>query len=372
MYRQQYALNQKEAIYIAGPECFYTHGYEMLAAMRMRAQSLGFRVTLPNDHPLDLENPDLQKQADSIFADLDHVMKETTAIISDLEAYRGAEPDSGTVYEIGMAYALGLPSYGYTRDKRSLASKNQGAFLKDGKVCDERGKQMPYAQLPFAPSIMGSTRVVEGDFDDCLKAFMNDIEQSYIERSFCRQAPKLVRPAPQRTEGRPLVYLAGFERYDEDGREIYEEMKALCAACGMDASSPLDWAPGVEKIQTDNPYVWAGNVFDNYQQQVRNCDIIIANLNDYRGYEVNNDVGFECGMGFELGKKLYGYMDDAGPLIGRVPHLGAAREFRDQSGSNVENFNYPANLMFACSMDIREGSFAQVLPLIAEDLKNDR
>ena len=34
-----------EKIYIAGPECFYTGGYEMLGAMRKYAESKGFGVT---------------------------------------------------------------------------------------------------------------------------------------------------------------------------------------------------------------------------------------------------------------------------------------------------------------------------------------
>ena len=109
---------RKEKIYIAGPECFYQNGQMVLNAMRRHAESLGFGVTLPNDHPLDMENSNLQKRADSIFADLKKVMKETTIIIADLESYRGSEADSGTIYELGMAYADGLKCYGYTRDKR--------------------------------------------------------------------------------------------------------------------------------------------------------------------------------------------------------------------------------------------------------------
>lgn len=68
----------------------------------------------------------------------------------------------------------------------------------------------------------------------------------------------------------------------------------------------------------------------------------IANLNDYRGYECSNDVGFECGMAFQLGKKMYGYMDDIRPAKEKIPNLGEAREYRDMTGASVENFNYPA------------------------------
>ena len=45
---------EKEKIYIAGPECFYQGGPDILNAMRRRAESLGFGVTLPNEHPLDM------------------------------------------------------------------------------------------------------------------------------------------------------------------------------------------------------------------------------------------------------------------------------------------------------------------------------
>lgn len=97
----------------------------MLAAMKSIAEAKGFGVTLPNDHPLDMENPRSQKAGRQHFCDLKKVMLDTTVIIADLEAYRGSEPDSGTIYEIGMAYAKGARCYGYTRDKRPLAWKDR-------------------------------------------------------------------------------------------------------------------------------------------------------------------------------------------------------------------------------------------------------
>ena len=39
------------------------------------------------------------------------------------------------------------------------------------------------------------------------------------------------------------------------------------------------------------------------------------------------------------------------------------------TGSNVENFGYPINLMFACSMKIFEGKFEEIVKAVAEDLK---
>ena len=383
MYRYQHELLKNEAIYIAGPECFYTYGYDALAAMRKRAESLGFGVTLPNDDPLDLENPDLRKRADSIFENLKTIMMKTTAVVADLEAYRGAEPDAGTVYELGMAYAKGARCYGYTRDKRSLRTKNQGARTAEDGVRDEKNRPMAYPALPFSPCIIGSTKIVEGDFDDCLRMYETDIEEEWKQKGMRdrRQTePETASPgacvrepdsgaahdaADNRPARRkPLVYLSDTVRYEPDAESRYEEMKRVLGEMGFDAVSPCDPVPGTEITDGDNDYTAAARLFDRWQQHVRDCDIILADLNDFRGYEVSTDVGFECGMAFQLGKKMYGYMGSTAPMIERVPHFGPGREFRDHTGSNVENFNYPLNLMFACSMEIAEGTYRDAAGLI--------
>lgn len=360
---------KKESIYIAGPECFYVNGNELLDAMRRKSEALGFEVTLPNDKALNLENEDLRKNADTIFENCADSMNHSTAIIADLEAFRGAEPDSGTVYELGMAYARGIRCYGYTRDKRPLVWKNQGVALKDGIVLDETGRKLPYGDLPFAPTVIGSTKIVEGDYDDCLRTMMTDMEEEYKQRAMRGVYINHTTAVTDRGDGvHPTVYLSGPERYDANCAESYRKMKELCAQYGLRAVTPLDAAEGVSNIDSEEPYVKAANLFDRYQQHVRNCDAIIANLNDFRGYECCNDVGFECGMGFQLGKKLFGYMDDMTIMKKRIPNMGEENGFRDEKGCNVENFDYPINLMFSSSMPIYEGKFETVIKEIAKQL----
>ena len=62
-------------------------------------------------------------------------------------------------------------------------------------------------------------------------------------------------------------------------------------------------------------------------------------------------------------------MDDIRPAKEKIPNLGEAREYRDMTGASVENFNYPQNLMFSCSMKIIEGSFEHVIEQIAEEIR---
>ena len=130
----QYEMFNGEAIYIAGPECFYVNGYDSLGAMRKESEYYGFEVTLPNDNPLNLEHEDLRKNADEIFENCAKSMNASTVIIADLETFRGCEPDGGSIYEIGMAYARGIRCYGYTRDLRNMVHKYPLAVLKDGVV----------------------------------------------------------------------------------------------------------------------------------------------------------------------------------------------------------------------------------------------
>lgn len=372
---------EKEKIYIAGPECFYKGGSSILNVMRKRAESMGFGVTLPNDHPLDMENPNLRKRADSIFEDLKNIMKETTVIIADLEAYRGSEADSGTVYEIGMAYADGLKCYGYTRDKRPLAWKDQKYRMQNGVVYDEKGKRAPYKELPFAPTVIGSTKIVEGDFDDCLSMLMTDLEEEWKERGRKRAGSGAKIERGKSADGweisknrdhseRPRIYLADVVRYEENAKDIYRSLKEICESYGLEAITPCDWAEELGRSEDINPYTQAASLTENYRCLVKSCDAILADLNNYRGYECSNDVGFECGMAFEMGKKMFGYMDDVRPCIEKIPHMGEAEEYRDMAGCNVENFNYPVNLMFGSSMKIYEGKLEEVIGHVAKALQD--
>ena len=357
-------MEKKESLYIAGPECFYIDGTERLNAMRRLAEADGFSVSLPNDVPLKLDHEDLRRNADAIFKNCAESMNRSTAILCDLEFYRGPEIDGGSAYEIGMAYARGIRCYGYTRDLRAMCWKYQGIELKNGVPYDRKGRVLPYWELPFSYNIVGSTKIVEGDFAACLRTFKTDLDE---ERKAGK--PGAIAPAePKLVPGaadEPVVYLAGPERFEPDAAERYGKMKRICRAYGLRVLTPMDETPETE---SEDPYARAFSRFERNQRHVRGCDILIANLNDFHGWEPESDTSFECGMAYQLGKRLYGYMDSAVRMRERVPNLGEAHGWRDVSGCNVENFDYPINLMFASSMPVYEGAFEQVIKRIAEEL----
>lgn len=359
---------EKEKLYIAGPMCFYVDGYPRWYVMRDRAKIKGFEVTMPSDAELDLNHSDLRKNADAIFANCAKCLNESTAILCNLEFYRGADVDGGSIYEVGMAYAKGAHCYGYTRDKRPMAWKYQGSILRDGVAYDQKGRPLPYADLPFSPNVVGAMKIVEGDFDDCLQVFSLDCEERRKKSAFvpCQAAP-IPREASKAGEG-PVVYVAGPERFDADAQEQYQKIKEWGSQLGFRVIVPTDEVRDIPEGLESDPYARAYHIFDRQQQHVRDCDILVANLNDFHGWEPDSDTSFECGMAFQLGKKLYGYMDSTARMIDRVPSLGPEKEYRDICGCNVENFDYPINLMFASSMTLIQGDVYAAIARAVQDI----
>lgn len=357
------------AVYIAGPQVLYRGGTDELLWMRRFAEARGFEVTLPNDHALALGNADPRLDADAILAGCAESMNRSDTLICDLDFYRGTEPDGGSVFEIGMAYGRGMRIIGFTNDKRSMAVKDPGILLKDGEAYDAEGRRFTYAELPFAPSVIGSSTIVEGDFQDAVAQLVLELEKESKDAARRGGTPPVAAPAPPvAPSARPRVYLAGADRYRSDAAAYYRPLKALGERLGWDVVTPLDPLPGVEPVITQDRWTDACLTFDRCQQHVRDCDLVIADLNDYHGREPSSDVAFECGLGFQLGKRLFGYMNDTRRMIERIPNLGPEREYADLAAAKAENFDYPINLMFASTMPIFQGPAESAMQTVAEAL----
>ena len=90
------------------------------------------------------------------------------AVLANLDFFRGAEPDSGTCFEVGYAVALGKPVYGYIPEDGSFAQRIRQRYPQtigaDGRV-DTHGWNFEEFGLPLnlmlavpAPLIVGSVR----------------------------------------------------------------------------------------------------------------------------------------------------------------------------------------------------------------------
>jgi nucleoside 2-deoxyribosyltransferase len=354
-------------LYIAGPQCFYPRGYSQWHGYRKLAEFYGFTVVLPNDYPLKLDHADPRKNADEIFANLRDVIEKTDIIIADLEHFRGSEPDGGTLFEMGMTFAGGGLLYGFTRDKRPIIRKDpyihRGNDLRKDPQAQAPtvNQRHPYADMPFVPSVTASAMLIEGDFHDCLKTVMADLDERR-KRNYRDPPQKAVSPERSlvRQNGRKTVFLSGPARYHEDGAALYRRMKAVCDEYGYDAVSPLDGAEDLFR-DIEDPIIRACKLFDHWQEQLGCCDIFLADLNDYNGQEPCGDTAFEAGAAWRMGKECYGYMDKLVRMRDRIPNIDGL----DVAGNVVENFDYPINLMFSSSMPLLSGAFEEVVKAIS-------
>jgi len=366
-------MKKEHRLYLAGPLCFYPNGYTLWNSYRLEAEYYGFTVTMPNDNKLVREGETVSRweMSQRIFRNCCWGMEKVDGILVNLETYRGSEPDGGSIYELGMAYGKGARCYGFTRDKRTVGIKYQAAqYNPDARTAnDVTGKTLGHPELPFSVNITGSAKIIEGSFSDCLKIYRTDLDEeskNLARRGYSCHEDENTVTLLNRT--RPVVYVSASDRDDTGAKERYEELRKLFDSYGYDAIFPTDDAPGIENIETDDPYTRAYNIFDRYTQHVRNCDIILLDLNDYRGgFEPNTDVAFEAGYAYVLGKKMYGFMNDIGPMVNRIPNTPTETDTRDFNGMNVENFEAPLNLMFGASVMLLDGSFEDIIQGIKKD-----
>ncbi len=132
----------KEKRYFVYQELCSKYGFEMQAqkAAADEGKTLGERIFLKNIHYLD----------------------NCEYVVANLNTFRGMEPDSGTCFEIGYAYALGKKIYGYLDDGRTMLEKV-------GARADANGFTVEDFDLPVNLMLGCSMTVVTGDLEHCLR-----------------------------------------------------------------------------------------------------------------------------------------------------------------------------------------------------------
>lgn len=105
-------------VYLAGPDVFYSDAWERGTALKALCGKYGFEGCFPLDNVIEADHPAALARAIR-EANLE-LIRSCDAVIANMEPFRGFEPDSGTVFEVGYAAALGKRVIGYAPDLRSM------------------------------------------------------------------------------------------------------------------------------------------------------------------------------------------------------------------------------------------------------------
>ncbi len=140
-----------------------------------------------------------------------------------------------------------------------------------------------------------------------------------------------------------IVYLAGPDVFRPDAGDLALRQKALCQHYGYVPRHPFD------QSATTSAAIFRTNV-----AMINEADVILANLDPFRGPEVDSGTAFEVGFATALRKPVIGYLtlpetlrERVARLHGEIRYDAAQQDWRDRDDHLIEDFGHPINLMLA-------------------------
>lgn len=157
--------NIKQVIYLAGPDVFRPNAIDLAEKAKMLCAQFGHIGLSPVDSPA--------ISSKAIFLGNIGLIKKATMVIANLTPFRGAEVDTGTAFEVGMAVAMGKRVIGYVdRNEEMIARVGRcfGPLTADKDVLrDENQDLVENFGNPVNLMIAESCEIVVGGLQEALE-----------------------------------------------------------------------------------------------------------------------------------------------------------------------------------------------------------
>lgn len=114
------ATPRRPRIYLAGPDVFRPDAQDHFVQLAAACEALGLLALLPADGN-ELSGSDALEMR--IYEANMRLLRSAHGVVANLACFRGLEPDSGTVFEVGAAVALGIPVVAYGVPEDSYAAR---------------------------------------------------------------------------------------------------------------------------------------------------------------------------------------------------------------------------------------------------------
>jgi nucleoside 2-deoxyribosyltransferase len=158
-----------QRLYLAGPDVFRPDAADHGRALVATCAEFGFSAVFPLAATLPIGLTP-QALARHIYqANVAHIAA-CDAVVANLDFFRGAEPDSGTCFEVGYATALGKPVVGYVPEEGSFAERmrrRQPQVVGAGGR-DAAGWELEEFGLPLNLMLAVPCRIVAGGLREAL------------------------------------------------------------------------------------------------------------------------------------------------------------------------------------------------------------
>jgi nucleoside 2-deoxyribosyltransferase len=165
------------------------------------------------------------------------------------------------------------------------------------------------------------------------------------------------------------LYIAGPDVFEPDPINVGTRLKDLAHWYGFTPLYPMDNA--VSTIDP-NPSL---TIFQGNANMIRQADIVVANLNPFRGTEPDSGTVWEVGYALGLGKRVIGHIKSDQTMLARVlASQGSSADtpgpYLDTNGCSIENFGHPLNLMLMHSIEhLVIGDFEIALQYLSQTMK---
>ncbi len=139
------------------------------------------------------------------------------------------------------------------------------------------------------------------------------------------------------------IYLAGPDVFEPNAIEVGEKLKQLVSEYGFIGLFPLDNIIS----QQGSPHEVARAIRDANIKLIESADIVMANLNPFRGIEPDSGTVFEVGFATALQKNVYCYAHDRREMIARIRDKQNLSDVSMicQDRKIIEDFGLSHNLM---------------------------
>lgn len=159
-------------IYFAGPDVFRQDAVSFFQDVRAHAARHDLECLIPIDAEIEEAMSASETVAAKIFQSNCDMIRTADLVLANMAPFRGVEPDSGTLFEIGMAYALEKPVILYDVDANltlldRVCQAGQFAYFDHGHPVDVHGVMIENFGLPFnlMPNHAAQTIVAGTVFD---------------------------------------------------------------------------------------------------------------------------------------------------------------------------------------------------------------
>ncbi|MDH1009220.1 nucleoside 2-deoxyribosyltransferase [Pseudomonas nicosulfuronedens] len=162
-------------LYLAGPDVFLPDAFEQGERLKALCAEFGVQGLYPLDHSVPEGVVEPVEQARWIYQANLELIRQADAVLANLNPFRGAEPDSGTAFELGYAAALGKPLFGYIDEGGSCAERLPCEWQGEEPSRDRDGNQIEGFGLPLNLMLGVPAKIAVGGAREALQLLRREL-----------------------------------------------------------------------------------------------------------------------------------------------------------------------------------------------------